>query len=123
LTGHHVFGGSTTVEICSHHLHSKPEPPSKRTKQPVPADLEALILACLAKDPAERPQNAKTLVAQLSACEDHEQWTQKDARDWWQAHASALHKEHEETLAKQSSETSMTMDIDLARRQTTTRRG
>lgn len=123
LTGHHVFGGSTTVEICSHHLHSKPEPPSKRIKKPVPADLEALILACLAKDPAERPQDAKTLVAQLNACEGHDQWTQKDARDWWQGHASALEKEHKETLAEQSSDASLTMDIDLARRQKTTRRG
>src|SRR5690606_31795371 len=30
LTGEHVFSGRTVVEICSHHLHTEPEPPSSR---------------------------------------------------------------------------------------------
>jgi serine/threonine protein kinase len=123
LTGHHVFGGSTTVEICSHHLHSKPEPPSKRTKNAIPADLEALILSCLEKKPADRPQDANTLVSQLAACEDHGKWTQADARSWWQEHSPELDEQQQESLAKQSSEASLTMDIDLARRQKATRRG
>jgi serine/threonine-protein kinase len=33
LTGTHVFGGATTVEVCSHHLHTRPVPPSER---PIP---------------------------------------------------------------------------------------
>ena len=52
LTGQNVFQGRTLVEVCSHHLHTKPEPPSKRLSQPLPADLEALVLDCLEKDPA-----------------------------------------------------------------------
>ena len=55
LTGQHVFQGRTLVEVCSHHLHTTPEPPSKRLDSPVPADLEALVLECLEKDPARRP--------------------------------------------------------------------
>jgi serine/threonine protein kinase len=30
LTGTHVFEGSTLVEVCSHHLHTPPEPPWTR---------------------------------------------------------------------------------------------
>ena len=36
LTGTHVFGGATTVEVCSHHLHTLPVPLSERLGRPVP---------------------------------------------------------------------------------------
>jgi len=42
LTGTHVFAGGTLVEVCLHHLHSEPEPPSRlhaksaRKHQPIP---------------------------------------------------------------------------------------
>ena len=55
LTGTHVFGGATTVEACSHHIHSQPEPPSQRLGRPVPAALERLLLRCLEKDPGAAP--------------------------------------------------------------------
>lgn len=123
LTGHHVFSGATTMEICSHHLHSKPKPPSERTKKTIPADLEALILSCLAKDPADRPQDAHTLVSELSACEDHGLWTQDEARSWWNAHAPAISEQQQARTKESVDASSLTMDIDLVRRQKTTRRG
>ena len=49
LTGRHPFEGATVVEVCSHHLHTLPEPPSASSAAPCPADLEALVLACLEK--------------------------------------------------------------------------
>jgi len=55
LTATHVFGGNSIVEVCAHHLHSPAEPPSVRLGAPVAADLEALLLACLAKRPESRP--------------------------------------------------------------------
>jgi hypothetical protein len=61
VTGTHVFGGTTTVEVCSHHLHTQPEPPSQRLGQTVPGGLEQMILACLEKDPARRPASAAEL--------------------------------------------------------------
>jgi serine/threonine-protein kinase len=83
LTGTNVFEGQTLVEVCSHHLHTPPEPPSTRVERPVPADLEALILDCLAKSPADRPAGAHALRRRLEACEDFEGWTSEDARSWW----------------------------------------
>jgi serine/threonine-protein kinase len=89
LTGQHVFRGRTVVEVCSHHLHTTPEPPSKRLDSPVPADLEALVLECLEKDPARRPAGARELRRRLSACAAFGGWTEEDARAWWEAHAAA----------------------------------
>jgi serine/threonine-protein kinase len=83
LTGTHVFGGATTVEVCSHHLHSAPQPPSERLRRPLPAGLERLILACLEKDPARRPGSAAALRNALGDLDDVGRWTEREARDWW----------------------------------------
>jgi serine/threonine-protein kinase len=84
LTGTHVFGGATTVEVCSHHLHSQPVPPSERLGRPVPAGLERLILACLEKEPARRPATAAELRDALGDLDDVGSWGERDAREWWQ---------------------------------------
>ena len=89
LTGQHVFQGRTLVEVCSHHLHTKPEPPSKRLDEPLPADLEALVLDCLEKDPARRPAGARELRLRLEACAAFGGWTDEDARAWWEKNAAA----------------------------------
>jgi serine/threonine-protein kinase len=83
LTGTHVFSGKTLVEVCSHHLHTAPEPPSRRLGTPVPADLEELLLTCLAKDPTERPFAAAVLRDALDALESTGSWTPTAARTWW----------------------------------------
>jgi serine/threonine-protein kinase len=83
LTGTHVFGGATTVEVCSHHLHSSPQPPSERLRGPVPAGLERLILACLEKDPARRPGSAAALRDALGELDGVGQWGEGEARAWW----------------------------------------
>jgi serine/threonine-protein kinase len=84
-----VFQGRTLVEVCSHHLHTTPEPPSKRLDSPVPADLEALVLECLEKDPARRPSGARELRRRLSACAAFGGWSEGDARAWWERNAAA----------------------------------
>jgi serine/threonine-protein kinase len=89
LTGQHVFPGRTLVEVCSHHLHTTPEPPSTRMDEPVPADLEALVLECLEKDPARRPAGARELRRRLEACAAFGGWTEEDARAWWEQNAAA----------------------------------
>jgi serine/threonine-protein kinase len=86
LTGSHVFSGNTVVEVCSHHLHTPPEPPSKRLGSAVDEDLEELLLDCLEKDPDRRPQSAEELEAKLIACRAYGSWTTADARRWWKEH-------------------------------------
>lgn len=89
LTGTHVFAGSTVVEVCGHHLHSKPDPLSDRLGSPVARDLEALILRCLAKDPTDRPQSAMELAESLARCAGVPKWAPTDARQWWSEHGQA----------------------------------
>ena len=75
LVGEPVFVGQTVVEICGHHLHTPPRPPSERTDRPVPAQLEAIILRCLAKNPADRFPSAQALIAALDAATDVGKWS------------------------------------------------
>jgi eukaryotic-like serine/threonine-protein kinase len=88
LAGKEVFDGQSIVEVCSQHLHQIPEPLSARGID-VPAELEAIVLACLEKDPERRPQSAAALRQRLEACHI-EPWSADDARDWWLAHQDEL---------------------------------
>lgn len=86
LAGANVFEGKTVVEICGHHLHASPTPPSSRLGREIPPKLEAVILSCLEKDPDRRPRTARELAATLAACDDVNEWTEADARAWWEDH-------------------------------------
>lgn len=55
LTGHPVFRALTVLDLQNQILQAEPEPPSNSVPSPIPAGLERLVLACLAKDPADRP--------------------------------------------------------------------
>ncbi|WP_394843544.1 serine/threonine protein kinase [Pendulispora brunnea] len=89
LTGHPVFEASTIVEVCSHHLHSPVMPLSQRLGASIPAELDALIVQCLAKEPEGRPQSARALAEALAAI-DLAAWTESDARAWWDAHGARV---------------------------------
>jgi tRNA A-37 threonylcarbamoyl transferase component Bud32 len=83
LTGAGVFNASTAAEYFYHHLHTEPIPPSELVRT-VPADLEALLLECLRKDPSLRPGSARALRERLLGCRDARSWTREDATRWWQ---------------------------------------
>ena len=91
LTGADVFDGKSIVEVCIQHLHHVPEPFSAH-RVTVTAELEALVLACLEKDPARRPQSAAELRGRLEACGE-QRWDSDDARTWWVEHRAQLELE------------------------------
>ena len=76
------FEGRSIVEICSHHLHTPPPRPSD-PKHATPPDLEAIVLACLEKDPARRPEDARALRERLLASSVAGKWTAERAIAWW----------------------------------------
>jgi serine/threonine-protein kinase len=90
LTGCHVFEGRTSVEICSHHLHTPPPAPSARLGRELPRDLCDVLMRCLAKHPDDRYASARELRAALDACADAGRWTEADAERWWEANGSAM---------------------------------
>ena len=116
LTGRHVFEGATVIEICSKHMLETPVPPSQRLGQALPADLEALVLACLAKDPDARPASAAALRAALLACADAARFDPSAARAWWRVHRAAA--ENSPNSVDEPGSRPATMAIDLGGRST-----
>jgi serine/threonine-protein kinase len=90
LTGSNVFEGDSAAEICAMHLRSQPVPPSQRTSHQIPSDLEMIVMACLAKQPNERPRSAAKLSEMLARCQGFGAWTQQQAQRWWLDNRSNL---------------------------------
>lgn len=90
LTGTHVFDGLSMVEVCSHHLHTEPEAPSKRLDRAVSSDLERALLRCLEKDPKDRFQAVMDLRDALLKCESMAQWGLDEASHWWSENAEQV---------------------------------
>jgi hypothetical protein len=86
LTGKLVFEGATPMDILIEHVKTRPTPPSQRASQPIPAELEEIVLSCLQKDPANRPQSARELDTLLAQIQATAPWTEEQADRWWRAH-------------------------------------
>jgi serine/threonine protein kinase len=83
----------------------------------VPADLEAIVLSCLSKDPNQRPQNAADLRRRIEAC-SVEPWDSDTARAWWAGRTSALGGGDAESTGE-----ARTIAVDGAHRTVTGRAG
>jgi hypothetical protein len=90
LTGAAPFTGRTLVEICGHHLHSPPMPPSQRLGRPLPPALESAVLSCLAKSPADRPRDAGALRDLLARAGAANPWSREEAAAWWRERGRPL---------------------------------
>jgi serine/threonine protein kinase len=90
LTGTVVFDGDTAAAVMAAHIRDQPEPPSWRTELPIPAELEAIILSCLAKDPDDRPASAEELSRLLAEVPFYCPWNRDRAESWWRAHVPHL---------------------------------
>ncbi len=86
LTAQLVFSAETTVALLVHHAHTEPAPPSSRVEIAIPGELDALVMSCLAKNPADRPQSARELSQRLERVSGLDVWTDERARAWWNLH-------------------------------------
>ena len=93
LTGQLVFDAETPMALLLHHTSTPPSPPSARTELTIPKALDQLVLSCLAKDPAARPQSARELSHRLTEVEGASTWTEDRARHWWATHHSTSQQE------------------------------
>ena len=109
LTGKPVFAGTTALQICVQHVKDAPVPPSQVGAIHVPSELEAVIMACLAKQPAARPTAAK-LAELLLALPSAGDWSVDAARAWWSEFRKL------EDRAATASTPTMAIHIDLAGR-------
>lgn len=86
LTGSPVFDEKTPTAAAMAHVQKTPVPPSGRSELPIPADLEAIVLQCLAKKPEDRPQTAGELNRMLASVGGVSEWTRENAAEWWQSY-------------------------------------
>ena len=86
VTGHRVFEGYKPMVTIVHHVKTPPVPPSQRTELAIDPRLEELILACLAKDPADRPQTAEEVSERLDGVPTGRDWSRERSREWWDLH-------------------------------------
>ena len=66
LTGQRPFGGEREHDVARAIVHDESTPPST-VRSDVDADLDALVLTLLRKDPAQRPASADAVVSSLAA--------------------------------------------------------
>ena len=109
LTGRPVFDGRTLVEVCGHHLHTTPVPPSQRLGGPLPGGLEEVVLRCLEKDPARRPRTVRELGEALVSA-GAGSWTAEDARAWWAVRGARLRERRPEEKGRDASLLSVDWD-------------
>ncbi|MGH7688530.1 MAG: serine/threonine-protein kinase [Gemmatimonadaceae bacterium] len=64
LTGHPPFAGRNAAVVMAAHAHQAPDPIALR-RPDVPAALAAVVMQCLEKSPARRPQRAAEIVRAL----------------------------------------------------------
>jgi hypothetical protein len=81
-----VFTADSVIAIALAHVNDQPVPPSLRSSFTIPHGLDALIMQCLAKDPAERPASASDLANRLAESVPLDAWTADAARAWWDQH-------------------------------------
>jgi serine/threonine-protein kinase len=86
LTGVLVFEATSVGAMMVAHAQRAPIPLSDRTELAIPADLEQLILRCLAKAPEDRPQTAEKLAHRLGTIGVAHPWTEERAARWWEQH-------------------------------------
>ena len=83
LTGLPVFEADGVVQLIAKHLQSTVVPPSIRSGRSIPEGLEHVVMKCLGKKPAERPQSATELAKMLEWIPT-EGWNEDKAREWWE---------------------------------------
>ena len=87
LSGRNAFEGKTPMSVLKQHLNAEPQPLAPPSGA-VPAALDQLVRACLAKDPAARPSSCAELRERLAGL-SLEPWTDAAARAWWRARGPA----------------------------------
>ncbi|NLF09776.1 MAG: serine/threonine protein kinase, partial [Pirellulaceae bacterium] len=82
LTGLPPFAGDRAIKVIFAHAHDPVVPPTEHNPN-IPDDLEAVVLRCLEKNPADRFQNAMEMAEALAGCRSADGWDRRQAAQWW----------------------------------------
>jgi eukaryotic-like serine/threonine-protein kinase len=112
LTGKRVFDGKSALEICIQHVTAPPKRPSEVATVFIQPELEAILMKCLEKKPADRWASASEMAEALRALPPAKDWDLPDARLWWREF-----KAREQADLAASSLSTLTITVDLAKRE------
>ena len=105
LTGQTPFTSNNVLELLAAHRTSDVAPPS-RMMPAIPADLDQIILRCMAKKVSERFQDAASLMTALDECSVAKQWGPEQAANWWRS-------SHEPIVAKAKLPSTVDVTVDF----------
>jgi len=83
LTGRRMFTATDDLALTSQILNESPMPLAEAASQPIPPELEHLVMSCLAKRREHRTQRVADLAEAFDALALEHRWTQADAEAWW----------------------------------------
>jgi eukaryotic-like serine/threonine-protein kinase len=86
LTGQEVFRQESLLE----QVYSSPVRPSERANLVLPPSVDAFVLVCLEKDPANRPQDVIQVLNLIDACGVAVMWSSERAQEWWSSNVPDL---------------------------------
>ena len=95
LTGQPPFARKNILELLAAHRNSDVAPPSKFNAA-IPADLDQIVLKCLAKNASERFQDAGGMRNALEQCSCANKWGLQEAANWWGSLEGATKPERKE---------------------------
>jgi hypothetical protein len=84
LTGQPPFQGATAFEVMMAHARDSVTPPSQ-LKRDIPAELDRVVLTCMAKKASDRFPDVRALAKALAACPTAGDWDAEKACEWWPA--------------------------------------
>jgi serine/threonine-protein kinase len=86
LTGQMVFDKPSAMGMIVAHSKETPVSVSARAPQEVPQDFERIVMACLEKNPEDRPKDAGDLARRLGNLDIERLWTSERKEEWWRDH-------------------------------------
>ena len=83
LTGRELFTGLALEEIKEQHAARLDSLAFASSKLPHHGPLAILLLDCLKRDPAARPQTVSAILERLERCPERTSWQPQNAAQWW----------------------------------------
>jgi serine/threonine-protein kinase len=83
LTGKKLFESADDLQLTSKILNDEAPRASSAAPQPIPVELDLLVLSCVEKRREDRPQRVTDLVEAFDALALEHRWTQREAEAWW----------------------------------------
>jgi hypothetical protein len=85
VTGKLLFEHDSVLKLALAHANEQAPRVSARAPGPVPPELDALVAACLEKDPGNRPASMKEVARALRHVPVGNPWSEDRAEAWWSA--------------------------------------